>query len=291
MVYDCLIIGAGPAGLSAAVQCGARGLSALVVGNPPADNPLWRSRKVDNYLGLPGQSGPALLETFRRHAEGTAARFVTGRVLGAYGYGGVFSVTVGSEVYAGKSVILATGVIRARPLPGEERLLGKGVSYCASCDGMLYRGRRVAVIGLAADAVEEAGMLAGIGCQVTFLAPQRPEGLPETIPYMAAGRPEIIGEAQVTGVLTQEGRFPCDGVFLLRDTLAPAALFPGLAVEEGYIQVDRAMATNLPGVFACGDCVGPPLQIAKAVGEGQVAAHSAGIWLKAQENEQKQEEI
>lgn len=284
MVYDCLIIGAGPAGLSAAVQCGARGLSALVIGNPESDNPLWRSRRVDNYLGLPGRSGPELLEVFRRHAETTPAQFVTGRVLNAYAYGGAFSVTAGSEVYQGKSVILATGVIRTQPLPGEERLLGKGVSYCASCDGMLYRGRRVAVIGLAADAVTEAEMLARIGCQVTFVAPQRPEGLPEAIPYEKAVKPEILGEAQVTGVRTEAGELPCGGVFLLRDTVAPTALFPDLEVEQGYIKVDRAMATNLPGVFACGDCVGPPLQIAKAVGEGQVAAHSAGIWLKAQEN-------
>ncbi len=284
MVYDCLIIGAGPAGLSVAIQCGARGLSALVIGNRAADNPLWRSRKVDNYLGLPGRSGPELLEVFRQHAQTTAAQFVTGRVLTAYLYGGVFSVTVGSEVYQSKSVILATGVIRTQPLPGEERFLGKGVSYCASCDGMLYRGRSVVVIGLAADAAEEAEMLARIGCQVTFVAPKRPEGLPEAIPYARAVKPEILGDTQVTGVVTAEGELPCDGVFLLRDTVAPSALFPDLELEQGYIKVDRTMATNLPGVFACGDCTGAPLQIAKAVGEGQVAAHSAGIWLKTQEN-------
>ncbi len=284
MVYDCLIIGAGPAGLSAALQCGARGLSALVIGNPTADNPLWRSRKVDNYLGLPGRSGPELLEIFRQHVEATAARFVAGRVLSAYAYGGAFSVTVGNEVYQGKSVILATGVLRTQPLPGEERLLGKGVSYCASCDGMLYRGRPVAVVGLAADAVEEAQMLARIGCQVTFMAPKRPEDLPEGIPYVKAVKPEILGEAQVTGVRTETGELPCDGVFLLRDTVAPTALFPDLELDQGYIKVDRVMATNLPGVFACGDCTGAPLQIAKAVGEGQAAAHSAGVWLKTQEN-------
>ncbi len=284
LVYDCLIIGAGPAGLSAALQCGARGLSALVIGNPTADSPLWRSRRVDNYLGLPGRSGPDLLEAFQQHAQATPAQFVTGRVLNAYLYGKVFSVTVGSEVYQGKSVILATGVIRTQPLPGEAQLLGKGVSYCASCDGMLYRGRPVVVIGLAADAADEAQMLSRIGCQVTFAAPKRPKALSEAIPYVKAVKPEILGEAQVTGVQTEAGELPCDGVFLLRDTVAPTALFPDLALDQGYIKVDRTMATNLPGVFACGDCTGAPLQIAKAVGEGQVAAHSAGIWLKSQEN-------
>lgn len=281
MTYDCLIIGAGPAGLSAALQCRARGLSALVIDNTAAENPLARSHRVDNYLGLPGMEGSAMLETFRRHAEDLqAASFVTGRALNAMAYGDSFAVTVGSEVYEGHSVILAAGAAKARPIPGEERLLGKGVSYCASCDGMLYRGRPVVVIGLAGDAAEEAAMLAKLGCQVTFAAPERPAGLDEAIPYIKAAKLEILGEERVAAVMADDVRLPCDGVFLLRDTVAPASLFPGLAMEEGYIRVGRTMETNLPGVFACGDCTGAPLQIAKAVGEGQVAAHSAGVWLQ-----------
>lgn len=288
MTYDCLIIGAGPAGLSAALQCRARGLSALVIGNPSRDDPLARSHRVDNYLGLPGMEGGAMLEAFRRHAEDLqAASFVTGRALNAMAYGDRFAVTVGSEVYEGRSVILAAGAAKARPIPGEERLLGKGVSYCASCDGMLYRGRAVAVIGLASDAPEEAAMLAKLGCQVTFAAPERPAGLLDTIPYIKAAKLEILGQDKVDAVMADGVRLPCDGVFLLRDTVAPASLFPGLAMEGGYIRVGRAMETNLPGVFACGDCAGPPLQIAKAVGEGQVAAHSAGVWLRQRKDAEK----
>lgn len=284
MIYDCLIIGAGPAGLSAALQCRARGLSALVVGNAAENAPLGKSRKVDNYLGLPGLSGLEMLSAFRGHVqELEAAELVTGRVLNAMAYGDCFAVTVGKDVYQGKSVILATGLAKVRPIPGEERLLGRGVSYCASCDGMLYRGRSVAVIGLAGDSPEEAGLLAKMGCQVTFLAPHRPQTLEGSIPFVASSGWEILGEDKVTGVATEAGALPCEGVFLLRDTVAPTALFPGLETEKGYIKVGRAMDTNLPGVFACGDCTGGPLQIAKAVGEGQVAAHSAGIWLKARD--------
>ena len=268
MTYDCLILGGGPAGLSAALQCKALGLSALLVSNPSEQNPLGKAERIDNYLGLPGLSGRELLETFRRHvAQSEAAETVTGRVLNAMAYGGSFAVTVGSEVYQGKSVILATGVVRARLFPGEERLLGKGVSYCAVCDGMLYRNRDVAVVGLAPDAAEDAELLVKMGCRVTFLAPRRPEGLPGSIPYRRAAQVEEI---------------PCDGVFLLRESVAPASLFPGLALAGNYLQVDEDLATNLPGVFACGDCTGLPLQIAKAVGEGQRAAYSTKRWIDGQ---------
>lgn len=283
MTYDCLILGAGPAGLSAALQCRYRGLSALVIGNPQAQNPLVKAERVDNYLGLPSLTGVQLLGAFHRHLEQCQdVSIITGRVLSAMSYGNSFAISVGSEVYEGKTVIIATGVARGPVYPGEERLLGLGVSYCATCDGMLYRGRDVAVVGLTRDAPEEAAMLAKIGCRVTFVSPRRPETLDGAIPYIKATKLEILGEDKVSGLLADGVELPCEGVFLLRDTIAPTALFPGLAQEGGYIQVDRAMSTNLPGVFACGDCTGLPLQIAKAVGEGQTAAYSAGKWLEQQ---------
>ncbi len=289
MVYDCLIVGGGPAGLSAALQCGALGLSALLVRGPSEDAPLGRAERVDNYLGLPGLTGAALLERFARHVDALeAAVVVRGRVLNALAYGGGFSLNVGGQIYQGRSVILATGVHRGQPYPGEERLLGRGVSYCATCDGMLYRGRAVAVVGLAQDAPEEAAFLAGLGCQVTYVyvAPEeRPVALAADFRAIKAKRLEILGEERVTGLRADGQVLPCQGVFLLRDTVAPTALFPDLAIQDGHIRVSRHMETNLPGVFACGDCAGPPLQIAKAVGEGQMAAHSAGQWLRARENE------
>lgn len=284
MIYDVLILGAGPAGLSAALQCSARGKTALVIGNPPRTSLLFKAEAVDNYLGLPNISGSAMMDAFYAHAsKADGVSFVEGRALNAMPMGGSFYVSVGSDVYQGRAVILASGVARARPYPGEQELLGKGVSYCATCDGMLYRGREVAVVGLAQDAPEEAAMLAKMGCQVTFIAPRRPDGLDPAIPFIKAAKLSILGTEKVEGVLVDGQTVPCQGVFLLRDTVAPAALFPGLAMENGYIQVDRAMATNLPGVFAAGDCTGLPLQVSKAVGEGQVAAHSATQWLDAQD--------
>lgn len=286
MTYDVLILGAGPAGLSAAIQCAARGKTALIIGNPPPQSPLQKAERVDNYLGLPGLTGGEMLARFWDHAAATdGVTLLEGRALTAMSLNGVFYLNVGSDVYEGRAVILASGVVRAKPYPGEEALLGKGVSYCATCDGMLCRGRDVVVVGLAQDAAEEAAMLAKMGCHVTFVAPKHPDGLEDTIPFIKAAKLSILGTEKVEAVQTERETIPCQGVFVLRDTVAPTSLFPQLATENGYIQVDRAMATNLPGVFAAGDCTGLPLQVSKAVGEGQVAAHTATQWLDAQTKE------
>ena len=158
--------------------------------------------------------------------------------------------------------MLATGAApRELGLPRETALRGRGVSYCATCDGMFYRGKRVVCAGDAPNFEEEAEFLRSIGCQV---AVKRLAGL------------SILGEDRVTGVRDAAGEeTPCDGVFLLRASIAPAQLVPGLDLEDGYIKVDGRMSAGLPGVFAAGDCTGQPLQLAKAVGQGQIAAHFA----------------
>ena len=196
-------------------------------------------------------------------------------------YGGVFA-TVGSQVYDGKALILAPGVQRQAKYPGEETYLGRGVSYCATCDGMLYRGKPVIVVGRSPDAPLEANYLKSLGCQVTYVAGQRPEGLDGDVPFVQGSRLAVIGEQAVTALEVDGAKLPCAGVFILRQAVAPTDLLPQLETENGTIRVDRAMATNLPGVYAAGDCTGGPLQVAKAVGEGHVAALSACAWLEEQ---------
>ena len=268
MPYDVLVIGGGPAGLSAAVNVRIRGRSVLVVSNPPEENPLWRAERVDNYLGLPGHSGPELLTQMRRHAESAGVEFLTGKVLTSVRSGKLWYVSVGTEMYAASALVLAAGVARGKKFPGEAELLGKGVSYCATCDGMLYRGRPVAVLGYSDSARREAYFLRDIGCSVTYF--DRPKDC------------RIEGDTQVTEVVCDGERAAVDAVFLLRPTVAPTDLFPGLAVENGYVSVDRRMNTNLPGLFAAGDCTGGPLQVSKAVGEGLIAGQSAAAWAVAQ---------
>ena len=281
MRYDIIVLGGGPAGLSAAVAARGRNKSVLVVGNRWQDSPLARAERVDNYLGLPAGSGKDLLAQFYDHAVKAGADFVTGRAVSMMVYGGVFA-TVGSQVYDGKALILAPGVQRQAKYPGEETYLGRGVSYCATCDGMLYRGKPVAVAGRSPDAPLEANYLKSLGCQVTYVAAQRPEGLDGDIPFVRGSRLAVIGEQAVTALEVDGAKLPCAGVFILRQAVAPTDLLPQLETENGVIRVDRTMATNLPGVFAAGDCTGGPLQVAKAVGEGHVAALSACAWLEEQ---------
>ena len=261
MKYDLLVVGGGPAGLTAAIHARARGKSVLVISNEPTASPLCKAPRMANYPGLPGVTGLELVRRLVEQARDLGAEFRRGRALSVMPMGKTVMVSVENDAAEGQAVILALGVSRAAPLKGEAELLGRGVSYCATCDGMFYRGKSVVCAGDAPNFAEEAEFLRSIGCRV------RSTKLPGL---------EILGGDKVTGVRTAAGEeIPCDGVFLLRASIAPAHLAPGLELEDGYIKVDGRMATNLPGVFAAGDCTGQPLQLAKAVGQGQTAAHFA----------------
>ena len=278
MTYDLLILGSGPAGLAAGIAARGRGKTVLVVGNRWQDSPLARAERIDNYLGLPALSGTELLARFTEHAAGAGVEFLTGKALSIMAWEG-FQMTVGSDVCAGKALILAPGVVRQSKYPGEAEYLGRGVSYCATCDGMLFRNRPVTVVGRSGDAPGEANYLRSIGCQVVYVSPKPPEGLDPAIPYVKANRLAVRGDQTVTGLEADGSLIPCAGVFILRSAVAPADLLPGLETEHGVIQVYRQMRTSLPGVFSAGDCTGGPLQVAKAVGEGHVAALSACEYL------------
>lgn len=261
MKYDLLVVGAGPAGLTAAIQARARNKTVLVVSNEPTASPLCKAPQMDNYPGIPHVTGLELVERMVEQAKELGAEFKIGRVLSLMPMGDTVMVSIGSDFAEASAVILATGVSRAAPLKGEEELLGRGVSYCATCDGRFYRGRPIVVAGDAPDLEEETEWLRSIGCAVTSV---RLPGL------------EILGDSKVTGVRTAKGEeIPCDAVFLLRASIAPSQLAAGLELDGNYIRVDSRMATNLPGVYAAGDCTGQPLQLAKAVGQGQLAAHYA----------------
>ena len=264
MSYDVLVIGGGPAGLSAALNVRARGRSVLVVTNPPEENPLWRAERVDNYLGMGAVSGAQMLSDMRAQAEAAGVEFLTGRALNASYMMDNWYVSVGSDMYNARAVVLSGGVARGKKFPGEQEYLGRGVSYCATCDGMLYRGRSVAVLGFSDSARKEADFLQSIGCTVSYF--HRPKSC------------TIAGGDTVETVTCDGVTEAVDCVFILRPTMAPTDLFPGLATDNGYVTVDRRMTTNLPGLFAAGDCTGGPLQVAKAVGEGLVAGQSAAAF-------------
>ncbi len=278
MNYDMIVIGGGPAGLSAALQARKRNKTVLVVSGDDRDGALEKAYRIDNYLGM-DLSGHDMLVQFQNHAKEAGATFKKGHVLSVMPMGDKFYVSIGSDMEETSAVVIATGVVRGKKFVGEGELIGKGVSYCATCDGMLYRNRDVVVVGLTADAPEEANFLHEIGCRVTYISPKAPEGLNQEISTIKAGSVEVLGEQMVTGVKVAGEELPCDGVFIMRPSLAPTDMLPSLELEDGYIKVDRSMATNIQGVFAAGDCTGAPLQVSKAVGEGLIAAHRAAEYI------------
>lgn len=280
--FDCIVIGAGPAGLSAALNLRQRGKTVLTIsGGEPL---LAKAERVDNYLGLPGVSGKELMETFTRHAQQAGAQLRAGRVGNIMPFGKRFLVNVDGDILDAGTVILACGVSRAKPVPGEADLLGRGVSYCATCDGMLYRGRAVAVWGLCEEAPREANFLAEIGCDVTYIAAKRPAGLRDDIVFLAGRVEAVTGVSVVESVCVNGACTAVQGLFILRAATPPDALVPGLALADGSVVTGSDMATNIPGLFAAGDVRGKPLQVANAVGDGLVAALSAVEYLD-KENE------
>lgn len=280
-MYDIMIIGGGPAGVSAALTAHSRGRSVLVLSNPFEANPLARATLVTNYPGMDAVSGRAMLETMTSQLHSQDIPLVECKVVQVLNMGDRFVCAAGSQVYEGRSLILAVGHMPKASLEGESEYLGRGVSYCATCDGMLYRGRTVAVLGFGSEAPEEAAFLAGIGCNVLYFCKKaRPDHLPDGMECRCAVQYRIQGDGRrVTGLEADGYLYPVDGVFLLRDSMVADSLLPGLSMNEGHIFTDPTMVTSIPGVFAAGDCVGKPYQVAKAVGDGNIAALSADRWL------------
>ncbi|MBE3575587.1 MAG: NAD(P)/FAD-dependent oxidoreductase [Firmicutes bacterium] len=280
--YDTIIVGCGPAGLSAAINLAIRQKSFLVLGTDLCSPKMQKSPQIDNYLGVPAISGEELRQRFLHHAAAMGVEIRKARVDTIYPDGEGFSLSAKGEIYQARSLIIATGVASTRLLPGEQDLLGRGVSYCATCDGPLYRGRTVAVLAYAPEAEEEANYLAGVAGRVLYIPLYRPVGpLDSRVQVLPQQRPERIeGAGRVERLVLSGQTLAADAVFIFREMTPAQQLMAELEMENGNIKVDRHQATNVPGIFAAGDCTGRPYQLAKAVGEGQVAALEAASYLE-----------
>lgn len=278
-LYDIAIVGCGPAGLSAAINATVRRKKIVVFGTEICSPKLQRSPVVDNYLGFISITGEELRRRFIEHAQAMGVTITKGRVDTIYPDDDGFTLVVKSDFYRARSVVLATGVAHARYLPGEQHLLGRGVSYCATCDGPLFGGKTVAVLGYSVDAEEEAEFLAGVAGRVYYVPLYQDVGIAdERIEVLSGRRPVSItgGDTGVTGlVLDGDEVLKVDGIFIEREVTPVDKLLAELELADGAIKVDRELKANVTGVFAAGDCTGKPYQLAKAVGEGQVAALKA----------------
>ena len=278
MEYDVAIIGAGAAGCSAAITARQRNMSTLVL--YAGDGALGKTKVIDNYPGFPDITGPDLLYKLRDHAQHMGAELVRGLVRRVMPLGDAFSILAGNDLYTAKTIILAMGTARVRLLDGEEALVGQGVSYCATCDGMFYKGGTVLVVASDHEAVEEAIYLSTLA-KVLYVKekPHDTGDLPAEITVLP-GKPlsfSLKGEQIV--LMTDQGEVVADGAFVLRPAVAMTQLIPEVATENGKIVLDKDLQTSIPGVFAAGDIASAPLQAAKAVGDGNVAILSAAKHL------------
>ncbi len=276
--YDVIVVGSGPAGLSAAVNVANRRRTvAVFTGQSPLGR-IGKAHAVSNYLGFTSPTGEELAGAFMRHLEELAVPLIREKVSRIIPDEGGFVIFSEQEVYRAGAVVLATGVYRDADIEGETDLVGRGVSYCVTCDGRLFAGRRAAFVSYSANGEEEASALAeDYGVDVTYIALYKGDvHLPESVRVVAGAPPTRL--AQVDGqilVSIPGGDLLIDVVFIYKETVSPRALLDGLASDGPHITVDRRMETSVPGVFAAGDCTGEPYQTAKAVGEGQVAALEA----------------
>ena len=278
--YDIAIIGTGPAGVSAALTAKNRNKSILLLGSRQMSEKVAKAHEIRNYPGLPFVKGEDLAAAFRDQLERMEISITEKRIGAVYAMGDYFALQAGEEMLEARTVILATGVVMAKTLPGEEQYLGRGVSYCATCDAPLYRGRTAAVIGYSPREEAEAAFLAGVCSKVTYFPMYKDEtDLPESVEVVREAPEEILKQETGLAVKTAAGEYQADGVFVLREAVAPSQLVPGLETDGAHVKVNRRMETNLPGLFACGDLTGTPYQYVKAAGEGNVAAISAAAYI------------
>ena len=300
-VYDIIIIGGGPGGYTAAMYAARAGLDTVLVEKLSVGGQMAQSHQIDNYPGFEeGIDGFALGEKMRRQAERFGAQTVFGQVSRVDLQADPKRVELGDRVLLGKTVILATGANpRLLGLPGEAELTGRGVAYCAACDGMFYRGKTVVVVGGGNTAAADALLLSRIAKKVILV--HRRDSLKATkiyhAPLQAAQNVEFCWNSAVTDLLHgeritgvriknlvsgEETEIPCDGVFVSIGR-QPATDLVKVQIdldEAGYVAAGENTQTNIPGVFAVGDVRAKPVrQIVTAVADGAVAVHMAEEFL------------
>lgn len=313
--YDIAIIGTGPAGISAAITATIRNKKIILFGSRELSDKIRKAHLIQNYPGFPECSGEDLCNAFAAHLKKMGIEITEEKINAVYPMGETFALqTMKNEMHQARSVILACGMVQGKLLPGEEELVGRGVSYCATCDAPLYRGRSVAVIGYSPEAEEEVNFLSEVASEVLYFPVYRVEPkvsesvkvvrqIPQAIlnkeaaeeafsldpadPAKSSAKDLASGEAlsvdalkqgQLT-VQTTKGTFPADGIFVLRSSVPAGQLIPGIEMDGEHVKVNLQMETSVPGCFACGDITGRPYQYVKAAGQGNVAVLSAVSYL------------
>lgn len=281
-MFDIAIIGTGLAGISAALTAKARNKNIILLGNSDLSSKLSKAPRIDNYPGLPAVKGSDFAKILGEQLRKAGIQITDARVNAVYAMGTHFAIQAGGNMYESQAVVLGIGVSFGKPYPGEEEFLGRGVSYCATCDGMLYRGRRAIVIADGEDAVKETEFLASILSEVIYI-PIGKTPLPKETPnikILSAKPLEIKGSMKAGSLITDKEEISADIIFIIRDNVKADRLVPGLQMDGPHVKVDVSMRTNIPGLFAAGDLAGKPYQYVKAAGQGNTAVLSAISYIE-----------
>lgn len=303
--YDVIIIGGGPAGASAAIYTARANLRTLVIDKGLTAGALGLTEKISNYPGVPGPvSGAELAETMRRQAESFGAEFLTDKVMSVDLHADPKMVMAGSGAFQARALILATGSMgRTHIVPGEEKFLGRGVSYCATCDGAFFREQPVAVVGNNDEALEEALFLTKFAKRVHLIAPtptlkarhaliNEVEAHPKIEVRLGTRLKEIVGNGHVEDVRIHprggdEEMLPVAGTFVYLQGAKPITDYLQGQLKttaEGCLAVDREMRTAIPGVFAVGDLLCTHIkQAVIAAADGVIAAMAVDRYLHGRE--------
>ncbi|MCD8309566.1 MAG: FAD-dependent oxidoreductase [Clostridia bacterium] len=279
-MYDSIIIGGGPAGISAAINLKLNGKSFIWLSGKNSVKKVQSAELIKNYPGLPDVTGKQLAWALNNHADLMGIEKTEEIATAIYDLGGTFATAAGDNTYESKTVILCLGVTPTKLIEGEDKLLGRGVSYCATCDGFLYKGKTIAVMLTDKSFEPEAEFLCSLA-KKAYLFPfyKNSDFSPCNAEIIVKPIEKIEGEKRVERIVCGNERIDVDGIFILRSSVAPSVLLKGLKTDGGHITTDRQQRTNINGVFAAGDCTGRPYQYTKSVGEGNVAAHAAVEYL------------
>lgn len=301
--YDVIIIGAGPAGMTAAVYASRANLNTLMLERGVPGGQMSDTEAVENYPGFDSILGPDLANKMFEHSQKFGAKYAFGDVKEVKDHGDYKEVITGDKTYKAKAVIIATGAEhRKLGVPGEEEYAGRGVSYCAVCDGAFFRDREIAVIGGGDSAVEEGMYLTRFAKKVTIIhrrdqlraqkilqerafQNEKIEFIWDTVVEKINGKDGKVSSLTLKNVKTGEtNEFETDGVFIYigTDPLSEPFKSLGIVNEDGYIPTNENMETKVPGIFAAGDVREKELrQIVTATGDGSIAAEAAIKYIES----------
>ena len=283
MRYDIAIIGTGPAGISAAITAKLRNKNIILFGNKDLSDKINKAHSIKNYTGLPNVTGEELAAALKNHLNDLDIEITEKRVNAVYSMGEYFALQVGKEMIESKSLIIATGVTASKTLENEDEFLGRGVSYCATCDAHFCKGKDVAVIAYTKEAEEDALFLSEVCSSIKYFPLY---DISNEI-FDKYGNIQIIkdkpigfaGNMKAEKIICENSSYDAFSTFVVRNNISADKLVPGLKTDGTHIIVDLQMETNIKGLFACGDIAGKPYLYIKSAGQGNIAALSAVAYL------------